>query len=322
MYWRRLTNLVGKIRTGLMTEIERHPQALRQGVAAAAVVVITAGGMPALAMRAHDQREDADWSARAVAFNEFVKAPGAQGAEPSAQLTLAVQAADYGWRARASTTVAQSDFSGRAITVATRVRGDKFTGKTFQNASYSPATKSAREQRCLAEAIYYEARGESRQGQMAVAEVVANRVRSSLYPNTFCGVVYQGSERNTGCQFSFTCDGSAAKRPRGAPWREANVIASQVLLGMVNPVTHRATHYHTASIDPYWSASLVETTRIGAHVFYRNPTRQERAVMAASRSIDRASVDVAAPAEVIEATDVTTDVTTAAPEDVAIDVGA
>ncbi len=304
MYWRRLANLVGKIRTGLMTEIERHPQALRQGVAAAAVVVITAGGMPALAMRANDQREDADWSARAVAFNEYIKAPGAEGSEPTAQLTLAVQAADYGWRARASTTVAQSDFSGRAITVATRVRGDKIRGKQFQNASYSPAIKSAREQRCLAEAIYYEARGESRNGQMAVAEVVANRVRSSLYPDTFCGVVYQGSERNTGCQFSFTCDGSAAKRPRGAAWREANVIASQVLLGMVNPMTHRATHYHTASIDPYWSASLVETTRIGAHVFYRNPTRQERAVLAASRVRAQVRTEEEAPAEVVETTDV------------------
>ncbi|MBT9444993.1 MAG: cell wall hydrolase [Hyphomonadaceae bacterium] len=272
--------------------------------------------MPALAARASDQREDADWSARAVAFNEYLKAPGATGSEPSAQLTLAVQAADYGWRARASTTVAQNDFSGRAITVATRVHGDKIRGKQFQNASYSPATKGAREQRCLAEAIYYEARGESRQGQMAVAEVVANRVRSSLYPNSFCGVVYQGSERNTGCQFSFTCDGSAAKRPRGAPWREANVIASQVLLGMVNPVTNRATHYHTASIDPYWSASLVETTRIGAHVFYRNPTRHERAVMAAARAETRVAEEVVVPETVATAP------TVVDPAETAIDIGA
>lgn len=294
MYWRRLANLVVKIRTGLMTELERHPQALRQGVAAAAVVVITAGGMPAMAMRANDQREDADWSARAVAFNEYLKAPTADGSEPTARLTLAVQAADYGWRAKASTTVAQNDFSGRAITVSTRLRNDKATGK-FQNASYAPAAKSAREQRCLAEAIYYEARGESRQGQMAVAEVVSNRVRSSLYPDTFCDVVYQGSDRITGCQFSFTCDGSLNKRPRGAAWREANVISSQILMGMIRPVTNRATHYHTASIDPYWSSSLVETTRIGAHVFYRNPTKHERAVMAAARTIQAPQADVVAP---------------------------
>ncbi|MDZ4775826.1 MAG: cell wall hydrolase [Alphaproteobacteria bacterium] len=264
-----------------MTELERHPQALRQGVAAAAVVVITAGGMPAMAMRANDQRAEADATAQAMAFNEYLRSPTQLGAEPSARLTLAVQAADYGWRARASTTLAQSDFSGRAITVATRLRNDKVA--KYQTAAYAPAAKSMREQRCLAEAIYYEARGESRRGQMAVAEVVANRVRSSLYPDTFCDVVYQGHTRVTGCQFSFTCDGSLNKRPRGAPWREANVIATEVLTGVVNAQTHRATHYHTTAIDPYWSASLVETTRIGAHVFYRTPTKSERAMRAAQR---------------------------------------
>lgn len=284
-----------------MTELERHPQALRQGVAAAAVVVITAGGMPAMAMRANDQRAEADASAQALAFNEFMRSPTEAGAEPSARLTLAVQAADYGWRARASTTLAQNDFSGRAITVAARLHNDK-TPK-FQTAAYAPVAKGAREQRCLAEAIYYEARGESRRGQMAVAEVVANRVRSSLYPDTYCDVVYQGSTRVTGCQFSFTCDGSLNKRPRGAAWREANVIAQQVLTGVVSAQTYRATHYHTTAIDPYWSASLVETTRIGAHVFYRTPTKSERALRAAQR-MERAPDDAL---EVIDAPTLATD---------------
>jgi spore germination cell wall hydrolase CwlJ-like protein len=314
MYWRRLARLVGKIRTGLMTELERHPQALRQGVAAAAVVVITAGGMPAMAMRANDQREDADWSARATAFSEYLKAPTAAGAEPAARLTLAVQAADYGWRARASTTVAQSDFGGRAITVATRVHGDK--GAKVQTAAMR-ASSQAREQRCLAEAIYYEARGESRQGQLAVAEVVANRVRSSLYPDSFCDVVYQGSYRDTGCQFSFTCDGSLNRRPRGASWREANVLANQLLNGLSRPVTNRATHYHTTAIDPYWSASLVETTRIGAHVFYRNPTKAERAVRAAAAAAARR--DREETLEVIEPVTVSTE---PAPTEPTTDLGA
>ena len=91
---------------------------------------------------------------------------------------------------------------------------------------------------------------------------------------------------------------------------------------MVNPVTHRATHYHTASIDPYWSASLVETTRIGAHVFYRNPTRQERAVMAASRSIERAAIEVEIPAETGEAVEAASSAPAAAPEEITTDVGA
>lgn len=300
-----------------MTELERHPQALRQGVAAAAVVVITAGGMPAMAMRANDQREDADWSSRAVAFNEYLKAPTAAGAEPAARLTLAVQAADYGWRARASTTVAQSDFGGRAITVATRVYGDK--GSKVQNAAMRTVS-AAREQRCLAEAIYYEARGESRQGQMAVAEVVSNRVRSSLYPDTFCDVVYQGSYRDTGCQFSFTCDGSLNRRPRGAAWREANVLASQLLNGLTRPVTNRATHYHTTAIDPYWSASLVETTRIGAHIFYRNPTKAERAVRAAEAAAARRDREEAT--DVIEPLTVSTQPAPAAVSEPTVDLGA
>lgn len=300
-----------------MTELERHPQALRQGVAAAAVVVITAGGMPAMAMRANDQREDADWSSRAVAFNEYLKAPTAAGAEPAARLTLAVQAADYGWRARASTTVAQTDFGGRAITVATRVYGDK--GSKVQNAAMRTVS-ATREQRCLAEAIYYEARGESRQGQMAVAEVVSNRVRSSLYPDTFCDVVYQGSYRDTGCQFSFTCDGSLNRRPRGAAWREANVIAGQLLNGLTRPVTNRATHYHTTAIDPYWSASLVETTRIGAHVFYRNPTKAERAVRAAEAAAARRDREEAT--DVIEPLTVSTQPAPAAVSEPVVDLGA
>jgi spore germination cell wall hydrolase CwlJ-like protein len=301
-----------------MTELERHPQALRQGVAAAAVVVITAGGMPALAMRANDQRDDADSAARAVAFNEFLREPATTGAEPAARLALAVQAADYGWRARASTTVAEADFGGRAITVATHVRGEKGNPK-LQAAAFRP-TRDAREQRCLAEAIYYEARGESRQGQMAVAEVVANRVRSSLYPDTFCEVVYQGSWRDTGCQFSFTCDGSLNRRPVGAAWREANVIAQQVLNGLPSAMTHRATHYHTTAIDPYWSASLVETTRIGAHVFYRNPTKRERAMRAAAARREQEQLIEAV--EVLEPVTVSTEPQPIAANEQAADLGA
>jgi spore germination cell wall hydrolase CwlJ-like protein len=122
--------------------------------------------------------------------------------------------------------------------------------------------------------------------------VVSNRTRSGIYPSTVCGVVYQGSERATGCQFSFTCDGSLKARPRGAAWREANAISAQVLMGMVRPVTHRATHYHTVAIDPYWSASLVETARIGAHVFYRSPTKRERAIMASEHNAARADAEI------------------------------
>jgi spore germination cell wall hydrolase CwlJ-like protein len=295
MIWRRLAILAGQIRNGLMTELERHPQAARQGAAAVAVVVFTAAGMPAMAMRAETQRADADWADRAIAFNNYLADPDA--GDRSTKLAFDVTPATYGWRARAEAMMLEDGLEGRAITVSARLRDNSALAavKPFQPASLRTAAKESREQRCLAEAIYYEARSESRRGQMAVAEVVANRVRSGYYPNTYCGVVYQGSERVTGCQFSFTCDGSLRHRPRGAAWREANALSAQFLMGSVRPVTHRATHYHTTAIDPYWSANLVETTRIGAHVFYRMPNRRERAELAA----DRAAVDVAAE-EVIE----------------------
>jgi hypothetical protein len=294
MFWRQLATLAGQIRTGLMTELERHPQAARQGAAAIAVVVFTAAGMPAMAMRADAQREDADWAARSVAFNAYLNTAEDEKSAPGARLQFDVEPAAFGWRARAETMVAEEVFSRKAITVSARLRDNSALAavKPFQPASLRVAAKSSREQNCLAQAIYYEARGESRQGQMAVAEVVSNRTRSGVYPSTVCGVVYQGSERATGCQFSFTCDGSLKARPRGAAWREANAISAQVLMGMVRPVTHRATHYHTVAIDPYWSSSLVETTRIGAHVFYRSPTKRERAILAAENNAARADAEI------------------------------
>ncbi len=124
---------------------------------------------------------------------------------------------------------------------------------------------------CLSEAIYYEARSEDTLGQIAVAEVVMNRVANPHYPKTVCGVVFQGQYRETGCQFTFTCDGSRIARPRGEAWDRARDVALHVLLGLNTPVTNKATHYHTDYVNPYWAAGLVETGVIGTHIFYRFP---------------------------------------------------
>lgn len=121
---------------------------------------------------------------------------------------------------------------------------------------------------CLTAAIYYEARSESDQGQRAVAQVVLNRVAHPAYPGTVCGVVYQGSERSTGCQFSFTCDGSLARRPNPMFWERARRVAGAALAGYVEPVVGLATHYHTIQIHPYWAPSLNHITTVGAHRFY------------------------------------------------------
>lgn len=152
------------------------------------------------------------------------------------------------------------------------------------SAAYAAASESAepfvasrdREARgrsleCLTQAIYYEARSESEEGQRAVAQVVLNRVRHPSYPNSVCGVVFQGSHRSTGCQFSFTCMG--AMGPIGDPgsWDRARRIAAAALGGSVYRPVGLATHYHTTAIRPYWAPSLVRQITLGAHIFYRTP---------------------------------------------------
>lgn len=123
---------------------------------------------------------------------------------------------------------------------------------------------------CLAQAIWYEAASESEAGQRAVAQVVLNRVAHRSWPGSVCGVVYEGSQRSTGCQFSFTCDGSLARRASGASWARAQRIAGEALSGSVyEPIGH-ATHYHTLWVNPYWASSLDHIGTVGAHRFYRN----------------------------------------------------
>jgi hypothetical protein len=122
---------------------------------------------------------------------------------------------------------------------------------------------------CLAQAVWYEAASESEAGQRAVAQVVLNRVAHPSWPNSVCGVVYQGSERSTGCQFTFTCDGSLARRPSGLSWARAQRIALEALGGSVYAPVGLATHYHTLWVNPYWAGSLDHIGTIGAHRFYR-----------------------------------------------------
>ncbi len=122
---------------------------------------------------------------------------------------------------------------------------------------------------CLTAAIYYEAASETDDGQRAVAQVILNRVRHPAFPNTVCGVVYQGTERGTGCQFSYACDGSMARTPARAQWNRALRIAAAALNGSVFAPVGEATHYHTYAVTPSWNRSLVMTAAIGAHFFHR-----------------------------------------------------
>jgi spore germination cell wall hydrolase CwlJ-like protein len=127
----------------------------------------------------------------------------------------------------------------------------------------------ARAVQCLTEAVYYEAAYESADGQAAVAQVVLNRLRHPVYPKTVCGVVYQGHERPTGCQFTFTCDGALARAPVEPLWSRARQVAERALNGHVAQSVGNATHYHADYVVPYWLPSLAKVARIGTHVFYR-----------------------------------------------------
>jgi spore germination cell wall hydrolase CwlJ-like protein len=122
---------------------------------------------------------------------------------------------------------------------------------------------------CLTAALYYEAATEPDDGQRAVAQVILNRVRHPAFPATVCGVVYQGTERGTGCQFSYACDGSMARSPAKAQWNRALRIAATALNGSVFAPVGEATHYHTYAVTPAWNRSLVMTAAVGAHFFHR-----------------------------------------------------
>ncbi|SFO29102.1 cell wall hydrolase [Sphingomonas sp. OK281] len=133
----------------------------------------------------------------------------------------------------------------------------------------SKLTDYQRSLQCLTMAVYYEAGSESDDGERGVAQVILNRVRHPAYPKTVCGVVYDGSQRRTGCQFTFICDGALTRTPNPAGWQRASRIATAALGGAVFAPVGWATHYHANYVVPYWAATLDKVAVIGAHIFYR-----------------------------------------------------
>jgi spore germination cell wall hydrolase CwlJ-like protein len=127
----------------------------------------------------------------------------------------------------------------------------------------------ARATDCLASAIFYEAGAETLGGQMAVAQVILNRMRHPAFPHSVCGVVYQGSTRRTGCQFSFSCDGSMRRIPSAISWQNVRHVATMMLNGTVYKPVGVATHYHTDWVVPAWSAKLDKIRAEGTHLFFR-----------------------------------------------------
>ena len=125
------------------------------------------------------------------------------------------------------------------------------------------------ERECLATAIYFEARGEAYRGQVAVAQVVLNRVAHKLYPATICGVVFQNQHRRNACQFSFACDGIPERVTDRKSWQQAEDIARGVASGALYLTeVGYSTHYHATYVYPHWAPRMTKVTKIGLHVFY------------------------------------------------------
>jgi cell wall hydrolase len=157
-----------------------------------------------------------------------------------------------------------------AVTVNARIpfsTDPNFSAKPFQFRGDKETRERALE--CLTLAVYYEAGNQDATSQQAVAQVVLNRVRHPAFPQSICGVVFQGHERRTGCQFTFTCDGSLLRPPAPLSWMRSRQVAEAALDGAVFGAVGLATHYHANYVVPYWATSLQKNAQVGLHIFYR-----------------------------------------------------
>ena len=195
---------------------------------------------------------------------QFSNGPGPGGraavAEPEPQRltldqTLSLLKAERGRRIAAG-----------QLTPATRIMVSELR-RTPSSSPGSVSPSGQNDLRCLAEAVYYEARGEALQGRQAVAQVVLNRLNDVGYPNTVCGVVYERLPGARTCQFSFTCDGSLDRAPTGAAWADAEAVAQEALTGAFTSLT-AATHYHNDTVRPSWRHAFDKITTLGRHIFY------------------------------------------------------
>lgn len=136
-----------------------------------------------------------------------------------------------------------------------------------------PTVQGGAQWRCLAEALYFEARGETTEGLFAVGEVILNRVDSASYPNTLCAVINQGTGRKYACQFTYTCDGNPEIINEKAAWQRVGKVARLLIDGAPRVLTDGATHYHTTAVSPSWAKRFPRVAQYGVHLFYREPTR-------------------------------------------------
>lgn len=211
-------------------------------------------------------------SATSAGFTEEALAEAAGGLDPSA-LAIARRHDPYSVAGpdqrdrQAELLTARLEQLRRNDPALRRARFD--AGPAMQPFRLGGALDQSRDLECLTQAVYYEARGEGRAGMQAVAQVVLNRARHPAFPKTVCGVVYQGSNRSTGCQFSFTCNGAMRAGVNRSAWARARDVASKALSGQVYAPVGSATHFHTTGVAPAWRSALVRVAHVGDHYFYR-----------------------------------------------------
>ena len=263
----------------VMSDKEQRETVMRgTGVAACAVAVSFA--MPLMSSRHEVQRADADFRNEAIQLAEAKDASSAVRADAETSPLL-----DHPWMVTVEYALERNPRSALSrYSMRDRDGAAIASVASFQPQHLAKAEDVAAEYACLSQAVFYEAGNESTSGQLAVAEVIANRVRDHRYPNSVCGVVFQGSTRTTGCQFTFTCDGALDRKPAGRQWAKAQLVASQVMMDLNERRTGDATHYHATYVNPIWNSGLVRTEKIGAHIFYRFPRGAEWA--SAERAMD------------------------------------
>lgn len=249
-----------------------HAAAAFGGLVGLAIGAAYLGGVAAHATTVRAQAERIQ-GATAAGFTEEALSAAAGGLDASA-LAIARRHDPY-------TSAGSAQRDRQAELLSARLEQLKTTGDaTLRRASLTSPTPAqpfrmdhaldaSRDLDCLTQAVYYEARGEGRDGMSAVAQVVLNRVRHPAFPKSVCGVVYQGAARRTGCQFSFTCSGVMRGRVNQAAWNRARTIASRALSGGVYAAVGNATHFHTTGVAPAWRNSLVRVNQVGSHLFYR-----------------------------------------------------
>ncbi len=142
---------------------------------------------------------------------------------------------------------------------------------TFDTIDNLPKPKATSEMKCLAEAIYFEARGEALEGQYAVGEVIINRVLSKDFPNSVCGVISEGASRLNACQFSYNCDGKLETITEKKIYERILKLSKMLLEPSARFLTSGATFYHSKLVSPSWSKKFIKTNEIGNHVFYKLP---------------------------------------------------